>query len=244
MAISFAGNTAGSAINGGTVTLTISATAAVAGNYVVVTYCTAGTAVTHSVRSSIGAGDPYTQIMATSSSSAGTLLMSIWARKLSSTPIVQAVCIGSAGSTSVTCAALMSFVDTSLNPQLDTAVVSTRGSGTTPDSPSLTVTASNDMCISCVSAGIQDTTITSPTSFLNQTSTANIDTSVATVAMANLTLASTAAINPASWTGFTTSVWVSATVAIRAGSTALTVMPEYADENVVQMRTPIAVIPY
>jgi hypothetical protein len=36
-----------------------------------------------------------------------------------------------------------------------------------------------------------------------------------------ITLASTAAFDPTAWSNFTTAVWLSATVAIKAGSTAL-----------------------
>jgi hypothetical protein len=97
------------------------------------------------------------------------------------------------------------------------------------------------VAFSCVASLITDAAITPPTSFLNVTSTAVTETVGTSVGMAMITLASTAAFDPTAWSNFTTAVWLSATVAIKAGSTALRVgyyvdaanLPEKVKYNVV-----------
>lgn len=243
MALSFAGTGENSAINGGTVTITFSASACVTGNYVVVTYATPVTPGTGmSVRSSV-VGDTFTQILATTASTVNAVVMSIWAKKLGTPATVQAVCTGTGNSSDGDTAVGIILADDGKNPQLDTAVTVQTGSGTTPDSPSITVVTSNDIVMSCVAAAISDTTVTAPTSFTNQADINASDTRSTTTGMAIITLNSTSAFDPGTWTNFTSAGWVGATVAIRPGSTALTNFP-FKDDLQAGYRNPVTMVAY
>lgn len=243
MALNFHAVAENSAINGGTVTITLP-TSMLSGDYVVVTYaCPVAPAGGLAVRSSV-VGDSYTNISGTITSTVNACVMGVFAYKQGATVRTQAVCTGTGNSSDGITAVCIVLRDDAQNPALDTTPTTGTGSGTTPDSPSITVITSNDVILSCVAAAISDTTVTAPTSFVNQVDINASDTRSTTAGMAMITLASTAAFNPASWTNFTSAGWCAATVAVRPGSTALNVFTVKSDDLWSGYMAPVKVISY
>lgn len=242
MAIAFYAVAEGSAINGGNVTLTLP-TSQVAGDYNVVTYAIPTSTGTLTVTTS--SGGPFTQIVPTTNSTTAVVLrLGTFAYTQTNTIITQAICAGTAGTSDGISAVCMVFRDDALNITLDATSQVATGSGTTPDSPSITVVSSNDVILSCVGSNVTDTAVTAPTSFVNQVDVTANDTRDTTVGMAMITLASTAAFNPASWTGFTSGGWVAATVALKPGSTAYPEIAHVVLEYPVTYYRPIEMVPY
>lgn len=210
MAVTFLGLAEGSAVNGGSITLTFPASAQVAGAYVIVSYAVPQVGFAMGVTSS-STSDAYASIASTTNTN---LNFSVF-RKFIAAGETQAICLGTArtsdGNTAV--CHIYSGVSTSA-PESVTPATAT-GAGATPDSPSITVGSANNIVISTVAQAATDTTVTAPTSFVNQVDINANDTLDTTTGMANIVLTSSGAFNPASWTNFTAGVaWAAASIAI------------------------------
>lgn len=215
MAISFQGSATASSTNGLSVNLTLPSSAIAVGNWVVVTSVVTRTGSAQAVASSSGIA--YTQIVAPVGSTAATASISVWQRTIASTGEVTVTCSGTGNGQDVTLAAAYIFQDS--NGSAFTATSnSTTGSGTTPDSPSVIASNSSDIIISAFGAGISDTAVTAPSSYLNAISTVGADTRSGTVAAAWVTAGASGAFNPTAWSGLTSASWVAVTVGITANS--------------------------
>lgn len=212
MAIAFLGSAEGSAINGGTITLTYSASAVGAGTCAVVAYAYPSTGTTMNVTSS-STSTGYTQIVTTLTTT--NFSFSVWRRILPANES-QAICHATAlASDGVTAVALLFSGVYGSSPESVTPT-STTGSGATPDSPSITVGSANNIVISAVAQRATDTTVTAPSSFLNQTDINANDTLDTTTGIAWIALTSSGAFNPGSWTNFTAAVpWAAASIALK-----------------------------
>lgn len=211
MAIAFVGSSAQGVTNGGNATITFSPVSS--GNYILVAATLGTTRTTGMVISGSAAGLTYTTILSTITSSFARFAMF---RRLAASTTETTVSITGTGGTSDSLAAVaMVFSGVDPTTPEDATVTSTTGSGTTPDSPSITVESCGCAIISAFGAQISDTTVTAPSSFLNQTNINANDTIDATTGQAWLTYNSTAPINPTAWSNLTTATWISATVALR-----------------------------
>lgn len=214
MAISFVGSTAGGAVNGGNVTLTLPGTFK-PGDVAYVT-ATLGTSRTTSptVRSSSGgtSSTNFTELITSVNSS--YCRFSVFRLSITSTATqTQAVVIGTANSTDATAGAVLILRGAENSSPEDVTSTSTTGASANADSPSITVVSCSDAIISAI--GIQFVSIpTAPSSFLNAATANANDTIDATAGIAWITNATTAAFNPTAWTS-TSASWCSATVAVR-----------------------------
>ncbi len=207
--VTFAGSTGGVAANGGNVTLTYPGQ--YSSNAYALVSVTLGTSklTTMAVASSSGAA--FTQIVATIVSS--NARFGVFRRLLDSSAETQCTVTGSAGSTDSTSTVISLFRDTDITTPEDATATSTTGSGTTPDSPSITVVSCGCAIITSVGIALISSP-TAPSSYLNRTVAPSTDTRPATTAQAWITNLTTAAIDPASWTS-TSASWCSATIALR-----------------------------
>ena len=212
MAISWVANAEGSAINGGDITITLPTSSMQEGDVVIVTNTVPINSFVFSVTSS-STGTGYTQIVPT----VETSLMSfgVFRRIMGATVDTQVRCLGSAVLADGDTAVVQIFRGVDQTTPEDVTPTSTTGSGTTPNSPSITVANANCAILTCVGANENDTAVTAPSSFLNQVDINANDTDPTTSAMAWITHTSTSAFDPASWTSFLSSPWCSATVALR-----------------------------
>lgn len=209
-AISLAGSTGGGAINGGNVTLTYPAGSNAVGNVAICTV-TLGTSRAQVLAVASSSGAAYSQIVSTIQSS--NVRFGVFRRIILSTGETQATITGTGGSTDATSTVIHLFAAVDKTTPEDVTATSTNGSGTTPDSPSITVASSGDAIISAIGIGLVSVP-TAPSSFLNTAIGSATDTHPATSAAAWITNASTAAFNPAAWAS-TTATWISATIALR-----------------------------
>lgn len=219
MAITFVGSSVAeaSATNGGTATITLGSALEI--DDVAIVAVTLGTSRTISAASSLTVttsdGTAYTQIVPTVTSSFAKF--SVWRLVLSSSQIGQAVCPGTGASSDSNAAVALTFRGVRSSAPEDVSPTSTSGTLSQPDSPSITVASSDDAVITAVGQQVNDTTVTAPSSFLNQIDINANDTWDATTGMAWITLASTSAFNPAAWSNFSIGTgWASATVALKA----------------------------
>lgn len=223
MAISFLGSsTGGGATNGGNVTLTLPSST---GNGdVVIAICAIGSsraAPTLTVTTSVGA-ETFTQIVTTIRTS--NCHFGVFRRVLTAAR-TQAIFTGTANTSDTTAGVAFVYRGVDNTTPEDVAATSTNGSGTTPDSPSITVASSVTGIITCFGAQINDTAVTAPSSFLNTANATANDNWDATIGAAWITYSSTTAINPGAWSGLTSATWASATIALRQSTAGFSVQP-------------------
>ncbi len=218
MAISFLGSSAGAGnTNGGNATITLPTNLA---SDVVYVFATIGSSRTPTITATTSVGaETFTSVMTQldSSSVHFTVL-----RRVLTAPRTQAIITGTGNSSDTTTGVAYVFRNANTLTPEDVTITSTNGSGTTPDSPSITVSSCGDAIITCFGAGISDTTVTQPSSFLNTGNGDASDNWPSTTWASWITYNSTAAINPAAWAALTSATWISATVAVRAVSTQFT----------------------
>lgn len=220
MAVVLVGSTGGSgATNGGTLTRTIPVT--VQSNDVVVAVACQGTSVTGAFAVTSSSGGAFTQALSSVFQSSN-VKMGIWWIQSSGQSLTQVVTSGTGGSSDTTNSVVMVFRNVSTGAPLDGVTGTTsNGSGTTPDSPSITPggTAANGvlpyMVISAFAASVQDTTVTQPTSWALAGNANATDNRPSTCCAATVTIQSTAAFDPGAWSGLTSATWVSGTVLLR-----------------------------
>lgn len=210
MAIAFLGLAEASAINGGSLTLNFPSSAQVAGAYVIVAYAVPQVPFTMGVTSS-STSDAYTSIASTTNTNLNFAVF----RKFIAAGETQAICTGTGRSSDGDTAVCLIFSGVSTSAPESVTPTTATGASATPDSPSITVGSANNVVISAVAQAATDTTVTAPTSFVNQVDINANDTLDTTTGMANIVLTSSGAFNPASWTNFTAGVaWTAASIAI------------------------------
>lgn len=214
MAISLVGSTGGAgAANGGTLTQTIPVTV-LSGDMVVVAACL-GSSLTGAFTVSSSSGGAFTQALSSVFQSS-SIRLGVFYQRSSGQALTQVVTSGTGASSDTTSAVIMVFrgVSTSVNPTAQTS----NGSGTTPDSPSITPAGGSSAgvlpyaAITTFAAMIQDATVTQPSSWALTGNSNATDNWPSTVCAAWLTYNSTAALDPAAWSGLTTATWVSASI--------------------------------
>lgn len=213
MAISFVGSSTweATANNGGNVSVTLSSL--VAGDYIVATVGIGSSRTPSITVTSSSTSAAYTSLLGVTLKSS-SMSFGVFGKLLTAADTtVQS--FGTGASSDSTVMTVMAFRGVDPTNPIDATTTSTTGSGTTPDSPSITVATSNCAIISAVNAQVTDTAVTAPTSFANQIDINANDNWDATCGMAWITNDSTSAFNPTSWTGFTSATWGSATVALR-----------------------------
>ncbi len=220
MAISLIGSTGGAgATNGGTLTRTIPVTV-LSGDIVVVCACQ-GTAVTGAFTVTSSSGGALTQALSSVFQSSNVKL-GVFYIVSSGQSLTQVLTSGTGGSSDTTNSVVMVFRGVSTAAALDGVTGTTsNGSGTTPDSPSITPGSGSTSAVlpfavvSAFGASIQDTAVTQPTSWALTGNGNATDNRPSTVCAAWITYQSTAAFNPGAWSGLTSATWVSATVLLR-----------------------------
>lgn len=219
MAISLIGSTGGAgAINGGTLTRTIPVTV-LSGDLVLV--CAGqGTAVTGAFSVTSSSGGPFTQILSSVYQS-GNIKIGAWYQISSGQSLTQVVTSGTGGSSDTTNSVVMVFRGVSSATPVDVTGTVSSGSGTTPDSPSITPGGGSTnavlpyAAISAFVAGTQDAAVTEPTGWAQTGNSNATDNRPSTVAAAWITYGSTAAFNPPAWSGLTSVGWVAISVLLR-----------------------------
>lgn len=218
MAISFLGSSTGAgAINGNNATITLPTNQLADVVYVFATIGSSRTP-TITVRTSVGAAETFTPIITVDSSSVHFSVQ----RWIIASPRTQAIVVGTGNSSDTATGVAYVFRNVNMLTPEDVTPTSTTGSGTTPDSPSITVGNSGDAIITCFGAGVSDTAVTAPSSFLNTGNGNASDNWPSTTWASWITYNSTAPIDPAAWAGLTSATWIAATVAVEAISTAFT----------------------
>lgn len=212
MAISFVGSSTweAAATNGGNVSVTISSVSS--GDYILV---------------AVGIGSSTTPTITVTSSSTSAAYTSLLGGTLKSSSMsfdvfgklltaaettVQS--FGTGRSSDSATIVVMAFRGVRSSNPIDATTTSTTGTGTTPDSPSITVASCGCAIISAVNAQVTDTTVTAPSSFLNQIDINANDNWDTTCGMAWITHSATSSFNPTSWSNFTSATWGSATIAL------------------------------
>lgn len=228
MAITFVGSSEQGVGNGGNATIDFSPVAV--GDYVLLA-ATLGTTRTNgmAVTSSSG-GSVYTTVVSTITSSFARFAM--FRHIVASTGETTVTITGTAGASDSLAAVAMVFRGVDPTTPEDVTATSTTGSGTTPDSPSITVASCGCAIISAFGAQVTDAAVTQPTSFINPVVINNNDTIDATTGQAWITYNSSAAFNPTSWSGLTSATWIASTVALRpfvAPFTYQDYFPQYPD---------------
>lgn len=205
------------AINGGSVTLTFTSSALP--NDLVLAFVTIGTSrsPTMGVASSDGAA---MTLSLSSIQNSSNVQFGIFHRIIpAGATQAQIIASGTGGSTdSITCVGYI--LRNSSTAPYDATVTSTTGSGTTPDSPSITPSGNSQgmplIAITAFGAGVNDVTVTPPSSW----SAANIfgatDTHPSTTGVSQITYNSSAALNPASWSNLTSATWIAATLLVKS----------------------------
>jgi len=210
VAITFVGSSEQGVINGGNATISLPTLSA--SDYILLAVTLGTTRTTGGVVTSSSGASNYTIIVSTITSSFCRFAMY---RRLATGNETQVNITGTAGTSDTLSTIAMVFNGVDPTTPEDVTATSTTGSGTTPDSPSITVASADCGIVSAFGAQVSDTTVTAPTSFLNaQTINAN-DTIDATCGQAWITSTSTSAFNPTSWSNLTSATWISATVAMR-----------------------------
>lgn len=211
MAISFVGSSEQGVGNGGNATINFSPVSV--GDYVLLAATLGTTRTTGMAVTSSSGGAVYTTVLSTITSSFARFAM--FRHIVASTGETTVTITGTAGASDSLAAVAMVFSGVDPTTPEDATATSTTGSGTTPDSPSITVASCGCAIISAFGAQVTDATVTQPTSFINPVVINNNDTIDATTGQAWLTYNSTAPFNPTSWTGLTSATWIAATVALR-----------------------------
>lgn len=228
MAIIFDGSATGTANNGGNATITIPSAARIAGEccIVAVTLGTSRATPTLSVTTSSGAA--YTTIVSRVDSS--NAHFGVFRRLLASTGETTITVTGTGNSSDSTTGVLYTFEGVDQTTPEDATPTSTSGSGTSPDSPSITVESPYCAIISAVGAQLVATLTvpSSPTGFIWQSSVSvnandNWDSTTGLVWGIN---GSTSAFNPGAWTSSASASWASATIALRPATPTLLMWPE------------------
>lgn len=218
MAISFLGSSTGAgATNGNNATITLPTNQIGDVAYVFATIGSSRTP-TLTVSTSVGA-ETFTSVLNQIDSS--DVHFGVF-RRILTAPRTQAIITGTGNSSDTTTGVAYVFRNVNMLTPEDVPPTSATGSGTTPDSPSITVQVSGDAIITCFAGGVSDTAVTAPSSFLNVGNGNASDNQPSTTWAAWITYNSSAPIDPAAWSGLTSATWIAATVAVEAISTAFT----------------------
>jgi hypothetical protein len=209
MAISLVGSgVEASAINGGNVTLTLPVGMA-EGDVVYVFAAWSSNSLGGGTTSSSG----WTQVGSTVDS--GTLRTTLWRKTMGAVPDTSFVAVGTTASTDA-CAALgYALRGVDLTTPEDAAPTTANGSSTNPDAASITTVTNGAYGLAFAGSQVIDGSISPPSGWGNQVDISANDDQNLTVAGATLLHGVAGAVNPASWTTWSSGVWVAWNVAAR-----------------------------
>lgn len=209
--LTYVGSTFGFAINGGNPTLDLTAltggaaAAAIEGDLVIVI---GG----HSDAANAGVSTSgFTEIVDTGT----TAHLSISWKIMGAVPDTTINCIGSGDANDGVAYCCMVWRGADPARPIDVTTTTATGTSTTPDSPSITPGSDDVAIISAVLSATFGGTLVRPQHFCRTVNGSADDTSDATAAMSYRTNRFKGAINPPSWTGFTSGTWTAATIAVR-----------------------------
>jgi len=107
--------------------------------------------------------------------------------------------------------------DVELSQPEDVTPTTATGSSTNPDNPAITTTFNKAWVLAFASSRVNDSAITAPSGYTNQTSANISDTNPSTTAVATREITVPGVEDPASWTDWATGTWGAITVAVRPG---------------------------
>jgi len=154
----------------------------------------------------------YTQIAAVTS---GGHRVGVWRKIMGATPDASVTISGTGQpqDAHAVVALILRGVETT-QPE-DVAATTDSGSSTNPDNPAITTTFSTTLILAFASSRVNDTAITAPSGYNNQTDIAVSDTNPSTTAVATKELSPAGTEDPASWTDWASGTWGAITVAVR-----------------------------
>jgi len=199
-------NQTGTASNGGDVTLTFS-TAPIRGDVV---YVWGGHGTNTNTIGPSTAG--YTALL---SSTGSALKFGVWRKVMGATPDTTVVCQGGGNTADGVAYGSMVLRGVDNTTPEDATLTSATSTSTNPDSPSINVATAGAWVLSLAGSGVSDNAVTAPTNYINAVNANNADTSPITIGGANRANLSVGAEDPASWTAWTSGLWIAATVAVR-----------------------------
>jgi len=97
----------------------------------------------------------------------------------------------------------------------DATSTTASGSSTDPNNPAITTNTNTALVLAFASSRVNDTAITAPSGYNNQTNIAVSDTNPSTTAVATKEISPAGVEDPASWTDWASGTWGAITVAVR-----------------------------
>jgi hypothetical protein len=207
MAISLVGTASGSAGNGNNVAITLPS--GMVQNDVVVVIGGHGNTTGDAGVTTGG----YTEVI---DRDRGSCQLSVsWAR-MGASPDASVTCSGSGNGNDATGYVVMVFRGVDTTTAIDATSTSDEGTGNLPNSPLITTVSDGAAVISCFIQASNETSITEPFGYANETQVSRTETNPVTVAAAWRTVPSLGGENPGSWSGLPSADWVAATIALRS----------------------------
>jgi hypothetical protein len=206
MAISLVGTVTGGAANGADVTLTLPG--GIAENDLV---CVFG----GSYQGFASAGVSTSGYTENTDYLGATMELSFSYKKMGASPDASVTGIGSGNSNLASAYVAMVFRGVDTSTPIDATTVTTEGSGSSPNSASITTVTNGAAVISAVISDNQDTSVTAPTGYGNTANGNASDLLSTTVAAAWKAVSSAGAENPEPWTTWSNREWSALTVALR-----------------------------
>ena len=209
MAISLVGSGVEiAALNGGNATLTLPV--GMAADDVVYVFASWSSAI-------LGGGTTsssgWTQVGSTVDS--GTLRTTVWRKTMGGTPDTTFVLVGTTVTSDVCAAVGYALRGVDLTTPEDAAPTTASGSSTNPDAPSITTVTAGAYGIDFAASEVVDGSIVAPTGWGSQVDISANDDQNLTVGGASLLHTTAGAKDPASWTTWSTGVWVAWSLAVR-----------------------------
>ena len=199
------GNLTGSTNNGGSVTLTFPV--GVQQNDVV--YVCSGIDGTATVSTS-----GYTPINNVTSVGQQTR---VWRKVMGVTPDADVTITGTGQPQDAHTVVALILRDVEITQPEDATSTIASGSSTNPDNPAITTVTNRAWVLAFASSKVNDSAITAPSGYINQTNIAASDTNNSTTAVATKEVTNAGTEDPASWTDWATGTWGAITVAVRPG---------------------------
>jgi hypothetical protein len=211
------GALAGSALNGGDVTLTFPG--GVAQNDVVIVF--GGHARAAGVTGNVAAltTTGYTEL-ADFSTANGGVAFKAWYKVMGATPDANVVSDGTGDASDGEAFACYILRGVDTGTVLDATPTVTSGSSTNPDAPAIVTQTNGAWVIPMAGSNAADASVTAPSGYSNGVSDDGDDTRNFTVGGATLEKAVAGSENPPSWTNWGNSFWRAASVAIRPAGAA------------------------
>jgi hypothetical protein len=209
MAISLVGSPVeANALNGGDTTLTLP-TGMAADDVVYVFAAWSSASLGGGTTSSSG----WTQVGSTVDS--GTLRTTLWRKTMGVTPDTSFVAVGTTVASDVCSAVGYALRGVDLTTPEDAAPTTVGGSSTNPNPPSITTVTAGAYGLTFAASEVVDGSVVAPSGWGSQVDISSNDDQNLTIGGASLLHGAPGAVDPASWTTWSSGVWVAWNVAVR-----------------------------